>query len=83
MRRAKKAAIYDLPGVPDFLRYKEVPDPVCPPDGVIICTEAVAIEGGDLINCATSPPPHPDYIVGFAGTGEVVAIMARATLNGL
>jgi NADPH:quinone reductase-like Zn-dependent oxidoreductase len=37
-----KAAIYDQPGAPDVLHYKDVPDPVCPRDGVVIVIEAIA-----------------------------------------
>ncbi len=54
-----KAAIYDHPGPLDVLRYVDVADPVCPSDGVLIRVEAAAIEGGDLINRASTPPP-PD-----------------------
>ncbi|RWR05619.1 quinone oxidoreductase family protein [Paenirhodobacter populi] len=69
-----KAAIYDRPGPPDVLRYAEVPDPVCPEDGVLIRVEAAAIEGGDLINRASMPPPHPAFVVGYAAAGEIIAV---------
>ncbi|MDT3380117.1 zinc-binding alcohol dehydrogenase family protein [Labrys neptuniae] len=69
-----KAAIYDHPGPPDVLRYADVPDPVCPNDGVLIRVEAAAIEGGDLINRASTPPPHPAFVVGYAAAGEIIAI---------
>ncbi|WP_342240766.1 zinc-binding alcohol dehydrogenase family protein [Inquilinus sp. OTU3971] len=69
-----KAAVYDRNGGPEVLRYEDVPDPVCPSDGVVVRHEAIAIEGGDLINRASSPPPHQGYIVGYAAAGEVVAV---------
>lgn len=69
-----KAAIYDRPGPPDVLHYADVPDPVCPSDGVLIRVEAAAIEGGDLINRASTPPPHPAFVVGYAAAGEIIAV---------
>ncbi|MGO4741553.1 zinc-binding alcohol dehydrogenase family protein [Bosea sp. 2KB_26] len=69
-----KAAIYDHPGPPDVLRYADVPDPVCPSDGVLIRVEAAAIEGGDLINRASTSPPHPAFVVGYAAAGTIVAV---------
>lgn len=69
-----KAVVYDRCGAPDVLRYEDVPDPECSADGVLIRIEAIAIEGGDLINRASSPPPHQGYVVGFAASGEIVAV---------
>lgn len=69
-----KAAIYDQPGVPNVLYYADVPDPVCLPDGVVIRVEAIAIEGGDLINRAVSPPPSSPFVVGYAAAGVVIAV---------
>jgi NADPH2:quinone reductase len=69
-----KAAIYDHPGPPNVLRYTDVPDPVCPSDGVLIRVEAAAIEGGDLINRASTPPPHSAFVVGYAAAGEIIAV---------
>ncbi|GAB3046339.1 quinone oxidoreductase family protein [Stenotrophomonas tumulicola] len=69
-----KAAIYDHPGAPGVLRYADVPDPACQPDGVVIRVEAIAIEGGDLIHRASSIPPGPSFVVGFAAAGVVVAV---------
>lgn len=69
-----KAAIFDRPGPPEVLRYADVPDPVCQPGGVVIRVEAIAIEGGDLINRASSIPPDSSFVVGFAAAGVVVAV---------
>jgi len=71
-----KAAVYDQCGGPEVFRYEDVPDPECPSDGVLIQIKAVAIEGGDLINRTSSPPPHPSYVVGYAAAGEIVAVGA-------
>ena len=42
------AAVYYETGDPDVFRYEEVPDPVCPPDGVRIDVKVVSVEGGDV-----------------------------------
>lgn len=60
-----KAVVYDQHGSPDVLRYTDIPDPVCPPNGVVIRVHAVALERGDLIKRASSPPPYPGYVVGY------------------
>lgn len=69
-----KAAVYDAAGDPRELQYRDVADPPCPPDGVLIRVEAVSIEGGDLINRASTPPPSPGYVLGYAAAGEVIAV---------
>ncbi|HEV2553348.1 MAG TPA: zinc-binding alcohol dehydrogenase family protein [Bosea sp. (in: a-proteobacteria)] len=74
IEEAMKAAVYDRCGPADVLHYADVPDPACPADGVIIRVQAVSIEGGDLINRACSPPPHPGYVGGYAAAGEIIAV---------
>lgn len=69
-----KAAVFDKPGGPEVLRYANVPDPPCPRDGVLIRVEAIAIEGGDLINRASMAPAAPSHVVGYAAAGEIVAV---------
>lgn len=71
-----KAAVYETPGAPEVLRYADIADPGCPADGVLIKVESISIEGGDLINRASSPPPGPAKVVGYAAAGEVVAVGA-------
>ncbi|EPX63957.1 NADP-dependent quinone oxidoreductase [Cystobacter fuscus DSM 2262] len=69
-----KAAVYDVAGGPEVLRYAEIEDPVCADEGVVIEVEAISIEGGDLIHRAMMPPPHPAYVVGYAAAGRIVAV---------
>ncbi|MCK6905140.1 zinc-binding alcohol dehydrogenase family protein [Enterobacter roggenkampii] len=72
-----KAAVYDVEGAPGVLRYIDVPDPVAGPDDVLISVEAISIEGGDLINRRSTPPPGPSWIVGYAAAGTVVAVGSK------
>src|SRR5438874_9091801 len=75
LRPMKAAVIYEN-GVPDVLRYEDVPDPECPEGCVLIDVEAVSIEGGDLLARAGSPPPSVPHIVGYLAAGTVVAVGA-------
>ncbi|MCX8289215.1 quinone oxidoreductase family protein [Enterobacter pseudoroggenkampii] len=72
-----KAAVYDVEGAPGVLQYVDVPDPVAGPDDVLISVEAISIEGGDLINRRSTPPPGPSWIVGYAAAGTVVAVGSK------
>ena len=58
-----KAAVYDVEGAPGVLKYVDVPEPVTGPDDILISVEAISIEGGDLINRRSTPPPLPSWIV--------------------
>lgn len=69
-----KAAAYDMAGEPEVLRYIDVPDPLCAEDGLVIRVKAISIEGGDMINRATVPPPHAAYVVGYAAAGEIIEV---------
>lgn len=69
-----KAAVYDVEGAPGVLKYVDIPDPVTGPDDILISVEAISIEGGDLINRRSTPPPRPSWIVGYAAAGTVVAV---------
>ncbi|MBZ7107111.1 quinone oxidoreductase family protein [Klebsiella michiganensis] len=68
-----KAAVYDVEGAPGVLKYVDVPEPVTGPDDILISVEAISIEGGDLINRRSTPPPLPLWIGGYAAAGTVVA----------
>ncbi|XOK14349.1 quinone oxidoreductase family protein [Agrobacterium tumefaciens] len=72
-----KAAVYDQAGPPDVLAYRDVADPIVGPDDVLIAVEAISIEGGDLINRRSTPPPGRPWIVGYAASGCVVGAGAN------
>ena len=72
-----KAAVYYENGGPEVLRYEEVPDPVCPPDGVLIDVEVISLEGGDAIHRGYTPLPNRPYIVGYQCAGTVREVGAQ------
>jgi len=74
-----KAAVYDHNGPPEVFRYADVPDPPIDLGDVLIQMEAISIEGGDVINRRSVSPDHPDYIVGYAGAGTVIAVGEEVT----
>lgn len=74
-----KAARYFQPGAPDVLKYGEIPIPVCGPDQVLVKVEAIALEGGDLINRATLSPGIQGSVPGFSAAGTIVAIGSNVT----
>ncbi|MEL1266334.1 zinc-binding alcohol dehydrogenase family protein [Pseudoxanthomonas putridarboris] len=69
-----KAAVYDAAGTPSVLRYVDIPSPAIGPNDVLISVEAISIEGGDLINRRSTPPPRPSWVVGYAASGTVAAV---------
>lgn len=69
-----KAAVYFQPGKPDVLRYIDVPQPVCATDEVLIQVEAIALDGGDLINRATATPAAQGSVPGYSAAGTIVAV---------
>lgn len=71
-----KASVYYENGGPDVLRYEEVADPECQPDGIVIRVEAVSIEGGDTINRQSGALAAKPHIVGYQAAGEVVQVGA-------
>jgi NADPH2:quinone reductase len=66
-----KAAVYHQTGNPDVFRYEDVPDPVCPPSGVLIAVEAISIEGGDTLNRLGGPMTATPHIVGYQCAGTI------------
>ena len=66
-----KAAVYYEPGGPEVLRYEDVPDPVCPPNGLVVQVEAVSIEGGDVLSRAGGAPAARPHIVGYMCAGTI------------
>ncbi len=71
-----KAAVYYETGAPEVLKYEDVPDPVCFPGGVLIKVEAIAIEGGDVLNRFRGEMPSKPHIVGYQAAGEVIEVGA-------
>ncbi len=74
-----KAAVYYETGKPEVFRYEDVPDPVCPPNGVVIDVRAVAIEGGDVLNRAGGALAARPHIVGYNCAGVVREVGAQVT----
>ena len=54
-----RAAVYDTNGPSSVMRYAEMPDPEVGPDDILIQVGAISIEGGDIINRQSAPPPAP------------------------
>lgn len=69
-----KAAVYDACGTPEVLRYADVPDPTIGASDILVEVQAISIEGGDLLTRRGVEPPRPDYVVGYAAAGTVVAV---------
>ena len=74
-----KAAVYYHTGPPDVLRYEDVPDPACAPDGVVIEVEAISIEGGDVGNRARGLMAKTPHVVGYQCAGTVREVGPQAT----
>jgi len=74
-----KAAVYYETGKPEVFRYEDVPDPVCPANGVVIDVRAVAIEGGDVLNRAGGMLAARPHIVGYNCAGVVREVGAQVT----
>ena len=71
-----KAAVYYENGPPSVLKYEDVPDPQCAPNGIVIRVEAVSIEGGDTLNRQGGALMSKPHIVGYQAAGEVIEIGA-------
>jgi len=71
-----KAAVYYENGGPEVLKYEDAPDPTCHPGGVVIRVEAIAIEGGDVLNRFGGPLVTKPHIVGYQAAGEIVEVGA-------
>jgi NADPH2:quinone reductase len=66
-----KAAVYYENGGPEVLRYEDVPEPVCPPDGVIIDVEVISLEGGDTLHRGQTPMLARPHIGGYQCAGTI------------
>jgi len=74
-----KAAVYYETGAPEVLRYEDVPDPACPPNGVVIDVQAIGIEGGDVGNRARGMLAARPHVVGYNCAGVVREVGAQVT----
>ncbi len=74
-----KAAVYYETGDPSVFRYEDVPDPTCPPFGVVIDVKAISIEGGDVLNRAGGEMPSRPHIVGYQCAGVIRETGASVT----
>lgn len=74
-----KAAVYYENGPPSVLKYEDVPDPTCEPNGIIIKVEAVSIEGGDTLNRAGGALTSHPHIVGYQAAGTVIEVGAEVS----
>jgi NADPH2:quinone reductase len=72
-----KAAVYYENGPPSVLKYEDVADPVCAPDGVVVRHEAISIEGGDTLNRLGGALASRPHIVGYQAAGRVAAVGAQ------
>jgi len=69
-----KAAVYYENGGPDVLKYEDVPDPTCPPDGVVVRLKAISVEGGDVLLRQRNAPPTKPHVGGYAAAGEIIEV---------
>jgi NADPH2:quinone reductase len=74
-----KAAVYYENGPPSVLKYEDVPDPECLPQGIVIKVEAVSIEGGDTLNRSGGELTSHPHIVGYQAAGTVIEVGAEVT----
>jgi len=74
-----KAAVYYENGPPSVLKYEDVEDPACLPQGIVIKVEAVSIEGGDTLNRARGELATRPHIVGYQAAGTIVEVGAEVT----
>jgi NADPH2:quinone reductase len=71
----KAAVIYEN-GDPGVLRYEDVPEPECTDGFVVVDTEAISIEGGDLLARAAGELPQVPHVVGYLSAGTVSEVGA-------
>ncbi|MCG8588873.1 MAG: zinc-binding dehydrogenase [Proteobacteria bacterium] len=73
-----KAAVYYETGSPDVFRYEDVPDPTCPPNGVVIDVQVVSLEGGDTLHRAGGELVGRPHVVGYQCGGVVREVGSEA-----
>ena len=63
-------------GGPGVLRYEDVPDPEATDGMVVVDTEAISLEGGDLLARAQGELPAAPHAVGYLTAGTISAVGA-------
>ena len=71
-----KAAVIDENGSPGVLRYEDAPEPDCLDGFVVVDTEAISIEGGDLLHRAGGDLSAVPHIVGYLSAGTISEVGA-------
>jgi NADPH2:quinone reductase len=72
-----KAAAYQHNGEPEVLVYQDVPNPEVGPTTVVIRVARAALQGGDLLNRRSTPPPGAaPHVVGYQAAGVIEAVGA-------
>lgn len=66
-----KAAVYDVNGGPEVLRYEEVADPEVRAGGLLLEVRAIGIQGGDIINRREGVLASVPHVVGYQASGVV------------
>jgi NADPH:quinone reductase-like Zn-dependent oxidoreductase len=75
-----KAAAYHRNGEPEVLVYQDIADPEIGPTTVLIRVEHAALQGGDLLNRRSTPPPgDAPHVVGYQAAGVIEAVGAEVT----
>lgn len=76
-----RAIVITGPGGPDVLQLRDIPDPVCGPDDLLVRVRACALNRADLLQRAGNypqPGPRPEFEVpGLEYAGEVASIGGR------
>jgi NADPH:quinone reductase-like Zn-dependent oxidoreductase len=72
-----KAAVYYETGGPEVFRYEDVPDPRCPPEGVLVEVQDVSIEGGDTLHRAGGEMAGRPHVVGYQCAGVIRIVVDR------
>ena len=75
-----KAIYYSENGGPEVMQYGDMPDPELQDDSVLVRSEAISIEGGDLLNRLLSPPDPVPFIPGYQAAGIIEAVGPSVTL---
>lgn len=68
-----KAATIRRGGGPEVFGYEDIPEPRCGEGDVLIRTQVISVEGGDLL-ARTREPPSVPHVIGYCAAGEVIEV---------